>query len=92
MTNVMTNTEISLEKSYKDSFSLSCRDEEIFLELLNTLNMERQTKTIKIKQLVFKPLPTAIEASNIFDSDEDFLAVVNDSIENGTKLYLEIDG
>ena len=48
MTNVMTNTEISLEKSYKDSFSLSCRDEEIFLELLNTLNMGRQTKTIKL--------------------------------------------
>lgn len=92
MTNAMTSAGTRLDKSYKDNFSLTCRDETAFLELLDALNMDRKTKIVKVKELVFKPMPTAIEAYQMFDGDEEALAVVYDSIVSGTKLYIEVEG
>ena len=89
--NTMDKTDLT--QSYKDNFSVNCKDESAFLGLLDALGMERKTETIKIKNLIFKPMPSAIEAHEIFaEEDDELLAAAFDSIENGTKVYVEVEG
>lgn len=92
MENTMTTTKVNLSKSYEDSFQLFSTNEEEYIDALRELGANRAAETIKVKGIVFKAMPTPMEVYERYSDDATMLQVVLDTIESGTKVYVEIDG
>ena len=78
------------QKAYRDGFSFESSDLADYMKTLDLLGENRQVKTVKMKEIVFKPMPTVFEVSGLFD--EELHPLVFDSIQSETKVYVEVDG
>jgi len=92
MENTMTLSKVNLTKAYEDSFKLFCGNEEDYIEALNALGASRQAEKVKVNSVLFKAMPTPMEAYSICSGDDILREIVMDTIESGTKVYVEIDG
>ena len=92
MMSTLTEAERKFSKAYQDRFSYTASDEEAFLSAVKLLGSARTVWSVKLKDLVFRPMPDALEAAVLFDGDNFLQTMAYDSIESGTKVYLEIDG
>ena len=92
MENTMTMEKVRFEKAYEDEFSLFCIDEKDYIEALKTLGESRQSDKVKINEIVFKAMPTPMEAYDMCSGDDLLLKATLDTVESGTKVYVEING
>lgn len=91
METTMTKTAVNPDNSYKDSFHLFSTDEAEYIEALRGLGANRQTETVKVKSIVFKPMPTMAEIQGCYAEDEALLSAALDSIESGVRIYVELN-
>lgn len=94
-------TQTNLNETYKDNFYFSSGSEDAFLEAMNLLGANRRAESIKVKEMVFKAMPhsmdsytmASLQLESAFREDgEEFIGATLDSIESGTKVYVERNG
>lgn len=88
----ITETESRFAKAYQDRFCYETNDESAFLAATKVLGAARSTGTVKIKNLIFRAMPTAEEAKERFENDEVLQTLAYDSIANGSKIFLRANG
>jgi hypothetical protein len=92
----MTSPELvsSMQKAFEDNFAYLSGNQDDFLDAIFLFGAGRESLVMDVKNIVFKPMPfSQEELREIFAGmDDDCIEAMQDSMDNGTPLYAEIEG
>lgn len=79
--------------AYSDGYFYSTFDQSEFMDRIQAFGEDRTDFVTRVKELVFMPMPiTDEELCEITPPGTELYEAMADSMKNGTKLYLQIDG